>query len=66
MIDGIEWFAHMKVDLDLAQEAFEAGNDSAVHYFLGRLVGVVRLLRDLMSGTKHEDVLTPRPANNEP
>jgi len=66
MSDGLIWFSYMHDDLGRAQEAFEAGEDATVHYFLGRIVGDVRVLRDLMSGKKHEDVSTPRPANNEP
>jgi len=65
MSDEIHWFDRLHGDVNLAQKSFEAGDVSRANYFLGCTVGVVRVLRDLLSVKKDEDVSTPSPANNE-
>lgn len=42
------WFTYMREDINQAQSNLEAGNNNAVHYFLGRLNGDIRVLREIM------------------
>lgn len=54
MIDAEKWFDDMRNDIERAQKSFKGGYYASTHFFLGRLVGDVRVLRDLMDEKKWE------------
>jgi len=54
MNDADKWFTYIRQDIELAENNFEAGNAAAVHYFLGRLVGDVRVIREMMESNQRE------------
>lgn len=54
------WFSYMREDIDRAQKYLEAGDNTAVHYFLGRLVGDVRVIREIMEENPGESDEPPK------
>lgn len=43
-----KWFDRIAKDAERAKSYFQQGNNAAVHYFLGRVSGDIRVIRDLL------------------
>jgi len=54
MFDVNKWFDFMQKDIVLAHESLSREEYMATHYFLGRLSGDIRVIRDFMSLNKRE------------
>lgn len=48
MSDTEKWFDRIIEDVERARYHFKEGNIDAVHYWLGRTIGGVRVVRSLM------------------
>jgi len=54
VFDAIKWFRFMQEDIDLAHKSLAREEYMATHYFLGRLSGDIRVIRDFISRNKRE------------